>query len=156
MSYNSPITIFSGPDSQDTIFKCIAQSIEDQQNTIIYEHVEKIGIDVDKEELLRALKYDRGQYQQGHFDGFFEGMQAAAPVWKPTADGLPETKGLYLATVRRLVIDPKFGTECYPDSHEIVFFNGRDFSADIDTVDGHFVRVLAWMPLPDLYKEEDT
>ena len=156
MSYISPITLFEGPNPQDTIYKRIAQSVEDHQNTAIWEHVVKIGIDVDKEELLRALRYDRGQYNQGHFDGFFEGMQAAAPVWKPTADGLPETQGLYLTTVRRLVIDPKFNSECYIDGHEIVLFNGRDFSADLDTVDGHFVRVLAWMPLPDLYKEEDT
>ena len=75
------------------------------------------------------------------------------PRWISTAEGLPEIPGLYLATVRRLVIDPKFNSECYIDSHEIVLFYGRDFSADIDTVDGHFVRVLAWMPLPDLYKD---
>lgn len=75
------------------------------------------------------------------------------PRWISTAEGLPATAGLYLATVRRLVIDPKFNSECYIDSHEIVLFNGRDFSADLSTVDGYFERVLAWMMLPDLYKD---
>lgn len=156
MSYDSPIHLFELSTPGEEIFKQLAKTIEDEKTTYVYECVSRLGIDVDKEELLRALRYDRGQYNQGHFDGFFEGMQEAAPAWKPTADGLPETAGLYLATVRRLVIDPKFNSECYIDSHEIVLFNGRDFSADIDTVDGHFVRVLAWMMLPDLYKEEDT
>lgn len=77
--------------------------------------------------------------------------------WIPTGERLPETPGLYLATVRRLVIDPKFGGECYLDDHEIALFDGRDFDGgDSDTVTGYFERVLAWMPLPDLYKEEDT
>lgn len=34
----------------------------------IYKAVRRIGIDVHKEELLKALKYDRNQYQKGYDD----------------------------------------------------------------------------------------
>lgn len=31
--------------------------------------VQKVGVNVDKEELIRALAYDRGQYYKGYKDG---------------------------------------------------------------------------------------
>ena len=31
-----------------------------------------MGLDVDREELLKALKYDRGQYEKGYADGFLD------------------------------------------------------------------------------------
>lgn len=39
-----------------------------QQENDIFEAILKYGIDVDKEELLKALKYDRGQYEKGFQD----------------------------------------------------------------------------------------
>lgn len=39
----------------------------------VYKAVQDVGIKVDKEELLRALMYDRQQYEKG----FKDGMQAA-------------------------------------------------------------------------------
>lgn len=36
-------------------------------------------VHVDKEELLKALQYDRGQYEQGHADGY---KQALADVMR--------------------------------------------------------------------------
>lgn len=36
----------------------------------IYKAVQKVGVNVDKEELLKALQYDRGQYEQGYKDGY--------------------------------------------------------------------------------------
>lgn len=32
--------------------------------------VQNVGIDVDKEELIKALQYDRGQYEKGYKDGY--------------------------------------------------------------------------------------
>ena len=34
----------------------------------IYKAVMNVGVNVDKEELLKALQYDRGQYQKGYKD----------------------------------------------------------------------------------------
>ena len=34
----------------------------------IYKAVMNVGVNVDKEELIKALQYDRGQYQKGYKD----------------------------------------------------------------------------------------
>ena len=53
--YESPITLIN---------KEIQFSLEDE----VYKAVEQIGIKVDKDELIKALKYDRGQYEKGYED----------------------------------------------------------------------------------------
>lgn len=55
MSYQSPI---------DLIVSQMNMRIEGE----IYKAVQNIGIDVDKDELIRALQYDREQYQKGYAD----------------------------------------------------------------------------------------
>ena len=42
--------------------------LEDQTGCIV-ETCVKMGVNVDKEELLKALNYDRGQYEKGYADG---------------------------------------------------------------------------------------
>ncbi len=34
----------------------------------VFKAVRRVGVNVDKEELLKALAYDRGQYEQGYHD----------------------------------------------------------------------------------------
>lgn len=36
--------------------------------------VQNVGIDVDKEELIKALQYDRGQYEKGYKDGYADAI----------------------------------------------------------------------------------
>lgn len=55
--YESPIEI-------------IQKNTEMQMENGIYEAVTRVGIYVDKEELIKALNYDRGQYYKGYSDGF--------------------------------------------------------------------------------------
>ena len=57
--YESPINFIFG-DIQTQIVK--------QQENEVYMAVQKCGVDVDKEELMRALQYDREQYEQGYED----------------------------------------------------------------------------------------
>ena len=38
----------------------------------IYKAILDVGVDVDKEELIRAMQYDRGQYDKGYNDGIKE------------------------------------------------------------------------------------
>lgn len=47
----------------------IQHQIAKEQDEEIYKAVVSFGISVDKEELLRALKYDRDQYGKGYADG---------------------------------------------------------------------------------------
>ena len=39
----------------------------------VYQAVENVDIKVDREELLRALQYDRGQYDTGYKNGYADG-----------------------------------------------------------------------------------
>ena len=58
--YKSPI---------DVLVADIQHQIAKQQDEEIYKAVVSVGINVDKEELLRALRYDREQYDKGYSDG---------------------------------------------------------------------------------------
>lgn len=50
-------------------FGDIQMQIVKQQENEVYMAVQKCGVDVDKEELKKALKYDREQYEKGYEDG---------------------------------------------------------------------------------------
>ena len=51
--YKSPIEIITG-------------QIKTNYEDAIYSAVQNVGINVDREELLKALEYDRGQYEKGY------------------------------------------------------------------------------------------
>ncbi len=42
--------------------------------------IQRYGIDVDKEELIKALNYDREQYDIGFREGYNKGMEAAQSI----------------------------------------------------------------------------
>lgn len=71
--YESPITIISNG---------IQLSLEDK----VYKAVEQIGIKVDKDELIKALKYDRKQYEKGYADAKTE-QKKGKWIDYPIADG---------------------------------------------------------------------
>ena len=66
--YESPIEVFTNK---------IVQDIEERTNGAIIKECVRIGVNVNKEELLKALLYDRGQYERGRFDGYMSGYDAA-------------------------------------------------------------------------------
>ena len=63
--YNSPI---------NTIYEDIAAQITETQENTIMSQVRMI-VDVDKEELIKALNYDRKQYEAGYNDGLLTGIK---------------------------------------------------------------------------------
>ena len=44
------------------------QIVQEDENTVM-KAVRNVGVNVDKEELIRALQYDRNQYAKGYDDG---------------------------------------------------------------------------------------
>ena len=42
------------------------RQIRDEQERCILEAVQRVGVTVDKEELIKALQYDRRQYESGY------------------------------------------------------------------------------------------
>ena len=50
----------------------INQKVVEETDNQVYEAVCRVGVNVDKEELIKALRYDRGQYEKGYADGVRE------------------------------------------------------------------------------------
>ena len=98
-------------------------------------------INVNKEELIKALKYDRDQYEKGYDDGYDEGFNA--DKWIPCSDKLPEKDGFYNVTV-------KFWHLNNPTTMSSHFENGKWTCVALDEKD----VVIAWQPLPEPYVEE--
>lgn len=67
--YESPITRI--------ISDAVAQRIEAEENEFLYSLHQTIGYSIDKEELMKALNYDRGQYEKGYNDGLKAGYEKA-------------------------------------------------------------------------------
>ena len=60
--YESPVDIIIG------------QMETNLENDII-QAMQKIGIDINKEELIKALNYDRNQYETGYKDGYMKAKE---------------------------------------------------------------------------------
>ena len=58
--YESPIEV---------IYKDLQMQIKEQFENQVYEAVQQCEVHVDKEELIKALQYDRRQYEKGYEDG---------------------------------------------------------------------------------------
>ncbi len=80
--YISPIEIIQVPvEFNNTIMRAEKQlnkEIEEQ----VYKAVAQCEIVVDKEELIKALQYDRGQYVKGYQDGYKDGVEKFAEKLK--------------------------------------------------------------------------
>lgn len=112
--YESPIRII------EHIEQRICGAMEDE----IYKTVVRMGIDVNKEELVKALKYDRQQYLKGYHDG--------QPGWIPCSVGMPEEDGEYLCDYNGHI-------------HIGQMINGhfRHYGEIVDHL------IIAWQPLPE-------
>ena len=67
--YKSPITIF------ESTIDSFAKSIIKQKDDEIFAEIQhSFGVDLDREELIRALQYDRNQYDKGYADGKADAM----------------------------------------------------------------------------------
>lgn len=115
-----------------SIIDIIHTDMEIKMEGEIMKAVQRCNIEVDKEELLKALQYDRGQYDKGYQDGL------NADKWIPCEVELPKKRGNYLVCskgvtwVANWFLDTWWGIE------------KRCRYSDVE----------AWMPLPVPYKKE--
>lgn len=129
--YESPIEL---------LFTDIQHQIVEQQEEQIYQAVIHFVPNVNRDELLRALKYDRGQYDKGYADGVAE----ATPKWIPVTESLP---GI-----------------CEPVLVCCDFMGGKAFRVSdrygkngmLWTGVPQSQKVTHWMPLPEPPKEGNT
>jgi hypothetical protein len=59
--YESPVNIIYG-------------EMQTQIEGDVFKAIQNVGIDVNEEELLKALQYDREQYSKGYKDGYANGI----------------------------------------------------------------------------------
>jgi hypothetical protein len=52
----------------------VRKIVEERDNEILYKIQSALGVDVDRGELMRALQYDRNQYEKGYADGKADAM----------------------------------------------------------------------------------
>ena len=63
MSYESPVHI---------IMQQLKTQMETRLEETVFNATQNIGVYVDKAELLKALKFDRDQYNVGYNDGYID------------------------------------------------------------------------------------
>ena len=65
--YESPIKIIED----------ISRAVTDDLEDYVYKCVFRYGAEVDREELVKALNYDRHVYERGYTDGYKAGLESA-------------------------------------------------------------------------------
>lgn len=164
--YESPIKMI-----RHEIAKYIAPKLDEQ----VWNAVVECNVSVDRDELVKALEYDRDQYRKG----FADGMEHGKPQWISVEDRLPEPEQEVLAVCRKrygLVVVPAIYEngevntydstwnwyDCdfpYDEENDVYiipegwwenrYFNPEDtFNSPVDA------PVTHWMPLPEPPKEE--
>lgn len=63
--WESPINIME-------IQEPIIEQLNNEREEMVLHQIWKIGVDVNKEELIKALQYDRNQYEKGYKDAIDE------------------------------------------------------------------------------------
>ena len=116
--YQSPISIY------ETAMQTI---MEQRENAIFAKVQDAFDVQVDKAELLRALQYDRNQYEAGYRDGKAE----ATPKWIPVSERLPE-QGQEVIVYSGGVLKP-------------TVFAYQFWNKHYDS----WARITHWMPLPE-------
>lgn len=147
--YESPINIYE-------IQRDIQQKINQDQEEKVLECIHEYGINVDKEELIKALEYSREQYIKGYQDGSEQESQ-----WIPASERLPEANGEYLVTVEDCIsrqIDVlDYANDLYEiDNYDFIDKKGVAGWYTYDAEWGCFEidGVIARMPLPEPYEAE--
>lgn len=129
MSYESPIEMFT-----DTV----GHYWSEQNDELVMKAVKKVGVEVNKDELVKALAYDRDQYEKGFHDGMM------ANKWIPTSERLPDD-GQRVNFC--FVFDGCTIIEIGFWNADRMFFSwGGEYTFELQ-------HVTAWMPLPEPYEE---
>lgn len=120
----------------------IVQDFNNHTDQSVLHAVMKCGINVDRDELIKALSYDRNQYRKGFNDGI-----EFAHTWISVMDRLPKTNDLVLCVgsqggmfIGCILLD---NTVSSSETYHFHVPNAR-----------HGRCATHWMPLPKAPEEE--
>ena len=83
MNINNLNDFITSPDMSgyESPIRMIVGEMETKMEADTMSVIQRYGIDVDKEELIKALNYDREQYEKGYAEGYEKGyLQAKADL----------------------------------------------------------------------------
>lgn len=126
--YNSPIDKIIG--------EMQSQLVKNEEGQLMVQVTQTVGYDIDKDELIKALNYDRQQYEKGYEDGL------NANRWIPVSERLPEEKQAVLVWCHQ-----------YKNIY-CAYLEKKQwwiFGAFVQIVPS---EVVAWMPLPKPFNAE--
>lgn len=130
--WESPISIVT-----ENIMKCV-ESANSAIEGKVMEAIVNVGIDVNKDELLKAMQYDRDQYSKGYTNGYNAGYNA--DKWISVEERLPKSGMKVLGY----------------DGREVrhFFINKNEWwSEGWGTIDD--LGITHWMPFPEPPKMEE-
>ena len=81
--YESPLTLNEWKieaNSLDQAIKDTAESVGEKFDRYVLHVISETGITVDRDELIKALRYDRDQYNKGYHDGMKRGIEIGSPT----------------------------------------------------------------------------
>ena len=130
--YESPIEFFT-----KTVTSKIAAEIDEKALEAVFQ----CGFSVNRDELEKALRYDRDQWRKG----FADGVEHAQPKWISVKDRLPKKHEEVLACTDDGCMDVLW----LGDAMGVLFWEDNNFMC--------FPKdsVAYWMPLPEPPKEEE-
>ena len=117
--WESPVSIY------ETFSNMVEKEID---GNIIVEIKKQLGIDINKDELIKAINYDRNQYEKGYQDGF------NADRWISIDDKLPDEEGQYLC-----ITENRYGRKV-----DIELFSSGGFISRN--------KITHWMHMPEMPK----
>lgn len=129
--YESPISL---------IISEMTQKIANETDKTIWQAIQKCGVDVDKDELIRALQYDRRQYEKGYQDGL------NANRWISVEDRLPPANDLVIVSIN----DDRGDNDYRYTDVGWYLTEGQCWIVDNEAT----INVEAWMPMPKPYEPQ--
>ena len=100
--YNSPI---------EKIYSELQTQMVQEDENMVMKAIRKVGVNVDKGELIKALQYDRDQYTKGYEDGKNEILDKIRAEIVDLDDADYDYEGYYKAVTDALQIIDKYKAE---------------------------------------------
>ena len=154
IDYKSPIEI----EFTDVVYE-IANDLDKE----VYRAISRYNVNVNEEELIKALQYDRQQYDKGYEDGYKDGFNA--DKWISCEVEMPKEHDSMFSKLK--------GTDKWSDAMfektsddvnvTIELEDGSRITKTAHTIDGKWSveinswikqKVIAWQPLPQPCKKE--